>query len=201
MRFVLGLFIIPLLLAPVRFQQGNDVMLLQPTTAPTGVRGAKAVALPSPTVIDISPTRAPFISTTLPTEEGAAGTTLSPTAATPVRKPKPTPVAPAPVQPTEGMSAKQAALCVRSLAMVNDLSVASMKESKRENLVDLTIAAAIAQVQAAQGQWPMLEPLKQAGLPWFVPYRNELKQALNYSENFCANPNAVPVRQGFTRPR
>lgn len=199
MRWILALMLAPLLLAPVRVQQGADVLLLQPTTAPTGARGSVAVALPSPTVIDISPTRMPFISATVPSE-----TLVNPTEPKQPVAPQTLPVAPQPATPSAGgMTPQQAALCVRALGMVNDLSVASMKESGRENLVDLTIAAAIGQVQAAQGQWPMVEALRQAGLPWFAPYRAEIKQALEYSESFCGNPNAAQPqpRQGLSRPR
>jgi hypothetical protein len=198
MRLFYILFLVPLLLAPVRVQQGADVLLLQPSTAPTGARGSVAVALPSPTVIEVSPTRAPFISASISASLPADASNQAAEAPAPSAKPQP---AQPQAVPARGMTPQQAALCVRALTMVNDLSVASMKQSGRENLVDLTIAVAIAQVQAAQGTWPMLQPIVQAPLPWFAPYRAELKKALEYTEGFCRNPNAAAPRQGLSRPR
>lgn len=193
MRWLLLGLVLPLLLAPVRFQQGNETLLLQPSTAPTGPRGKVAVALPSPTVIDISPTRAAFPNSALP----AAGGVASPTMVSPTPAVAPA-VAARPPAPA-GISPQQAALCVRALTMLTDLSAISMKQSGRENLVELSIAAAIAQVQAAQGQWPNLAGLRR-GVPLLTPNRAELKQALEYSQRFCANP-AAREAAGVGRPR
>jgi hypothetical protein len=101
-----------------------------------------------------------------------------------------------------GMPATQAAICVRALSMVNDIATLSMEQSGRENLVPLSIAAAIAQVQAAQGNWPNLAPLKAEGVPFFTPNRTELQQAVGYAESFCQNPATARNGQArVVRPR
>jgi hypothetical protein len=86
--------------------------------------------------------------------------------------------------------------------MVNDIAAVSMEQSGRQNLVPLTIAAAIAQVQAAQGTWPNLAPLKAEGVPFFTPNRTELRQALGYAVSFCQNPaSAGGGQESIQRPR
>jgi hypothetical protein len=197
-HFFWALLAAPLLLAPVRFQQGSESLILTPSQAPTGPRGTPAVMLPSPTlgpaIIQVSPTRAPL--PTIPSDTSF-----------PVQVTLPAPTSPSTPSPTLvpsslGMPATQAAICVRALSMVNDIAALSMEQSGRENLVPLTIAAAIAQVQAAQGNWPNLAPLRAEGVPFFTPNRAELRQALGYAASFCQNPvTAERGQERVTRPR
>jgi hypothetical protein len=178
---LLTLLAVPLLLAPVRFQQGAGDITLTPSQATPGPRGTPAVALPSPTVvgpvlIDVSPSRAP-----MPVLPSPTATSFPIPAPTTVASPSEPPAPPTVTAPGPAMPGTQATLCVRALGLVNDLAVVSMQQSGQENLVDLTIAAAIAQVQAA---------------------RAELKQALGYATSFCQNP--ASASQGgaeLARPR
>jgi len=176
----------PLLLAPIRLQQGAGDITLTPSQATPGPRGVPAVALPSPTIIDVSPTRAPL---PLPLSPSATGFPIPTAALTTPSQPALMPQRASP----PSLPAPQATLCVRALGMVNDLAGLSMKQSGQENLVPLTIATAIAQVQAAQGVWPALEPLQRANIPYFIPNRAELNQALEYARSFCQNPALLPA--------
>ncbi len=99
------------------------------------------------------------------------------------------------------MPATQAAICVRALSMVNDIAAVSMAQRNTQNLVPLTLAAALAQVQAAQGVWPNLAPLRAEGLPLFTANRAELRQALGYVESFCAGPASSAPTSAIARPR
>ncbi len=200
LRLLLALLVAPLLLAPVRLQQGGQEILLQPGPSVAGQRGIAAVALPSPTLIAVSPTRAP-----LPVAPVSASFPLAQLVKTEAA-PAPAAAAQASVantQPTvPSMTAAQAALCVRTLSLVIDLATVSMKQSGREGLVPLTIAATINQAQAAQGQWPNLALLGQAGVPLFTPNRAELQQSLGYATSFCRNPAAgMAGGSAVARPR
>ncbi len=196
----------PLLLAPVRMQQGGKDILL--TSTPVGqAPGGAAVVLPTPTVIPVEPTVLPAS----PTQPAPTAPALpqpqppsqpqpvgpAPAAQAPAPTPRPAPVAPS----SPGMSPQQAALCVRSLTLANDLAVvAARQEQSDKSYANLLIATAIAQTQAAQGIWPEISTLKPANLPWFGPLNTELKQAFTYIRNFCTNPNAQPARVTVPRP-
>jgi hypothetical protein len=211
-RLLITFAVVPWLLAPIYVQQPDGkVTPLQPNRAPLGTRGGPAATLSSPTVIYVSPTRA-AMPPMLPSSTLPMNLSLSPSATT-VALPAPVSSSVAPPllrqgsaeqaapPPSSGMSPTQAAICVRALSVVQDLAALSMKQSGSQGLSSLTIAATIAQVQAAQGVWPTLQPLKRAGVPFFAPYKAEIKQGLGYADSFCSNPQASSGRVSIPRPR
>ena len=184
LSFGITLAVVPFLLAPVRFQQGQEDLLLTPSAAPAArsISLPAAVALTSPTVIPVSPT---VLSATTPGQ--TSPTISSPSIVSSATK----------VPSNAGPTAVQAQLCQHGMNSLSQLAILSYQQQRQQGSMNLTIAAAAAAALAGNGQWPNLVPVQQAfrSLAWRTPQRNEITQIYQASLALCTQPGGANVRQ------
>jgi len=175
MRHLSLLLLTPLLLAPIRYQSGDETILLNPSQGPSknSIQLPAAAPLTSPTVITVSPS---FL---LP--QATTPTTPSPTA------PKSTAPAAANLMPPT-----TALICKKALEMLGELTVLSYQQNRSQPVMNLTIAAAAAAGQASARVYPALTALPEnfAKLSYYTPQYPQIREAVAAAQNVCRNPHA-----------
>ncbi|MBI1308417.1 MAG: hypothetical protein GC129_00965 [Proteobacteria bacterium] len=174
-RFAI-LLLSPLLLAPIRYQSGDETITLNPSQGPakTAIELPAAGPLTSPTVIMVSPS---FL---LPTP--ITPTTPSPTDTNHESR----------VTNNDLMPETSALICKKALETLAEITVLSYQQARSQPVMNLTIAAATAAGQATARVYPTLTalPLNFAKLPYYTPQYPQIRAGVEASQATCRNPNA-----------
>lgn len=183
-RLALLLLLAPPLLAPVRYQSGEDTITLNPSQGPSkrAFELPSAAPLGSPTVIMLSPT---VVSGTL--------------TATPARV---TPTAPAAAKPSNLMPETSAMICLTALKTVADLTLLSYSQQRQPAAIKLVVAANLGAAEASNLTYPNLREFTEAfgNLRFNTPQKRELNSLVATAQSACANPRPAPVAPGSRIP-
>lgn len=199
---VVTLLLTPLLLAPVRYQSGDETILLAPSQGPSKAAFAlpAAGALSSPTVIEVSPT---LLSPTIPV---SAGTTPSSTTQSSPKAPAEASAPPVtryqtPI-PSDEMPATAAIICTESLKAVIDISLLSYQQKQQRAVAKVTMAATVAGTEAEARRYPNLGPLLESlnQISFGTPQKRELQASVANAQTACANPNPRASAPGSRIP-
>lgn len=204
LRVAIFLLLTPPLLAPVRYQSGDETIMLNPAQGPSKAAFAlpSANALSSPTVIAVSPTL--LSPTALVTPSAVTSSTPSPTTSA-AAKTAPSPLPP----PGNGsrvtdyeMSEVTALMCTNALKAVIDISLLSYQQKQQSAVAKITMAATIAGTEAEARHYPNLTALNTAesNLSFGTAQKRELQAALTNVRTICANPNPAPLTPGSRIP-
>lgn len=171
----------PALLAPVRLNDATPSFFPAAVSpAPEAYSLPPAEPLTAPTVIYVSPTVYPEVT-------GVSPSSLA------------LPVAPQAVTPTvviqkiyrtpddNQMPDKRAALCLRSLLLVQDLSMLSYQQKNSAGTFALATMATSLAGQVSAHKWPNMAAFNEAAnnLPWFYPNKTELQQGIAAARSLC----------------
>ncbi len=181
-RVLLALALSPLLLAPVRLNDATPGFF-QPaiSPAPEAYSLPPAEPLVTPTVIYVSPTQ-------YPEAMGVSSSSLNlPLSPQPQAQP-PVVIQKIYMAPEQDiMPEKRAALCLRSLLLVQDISMLSYQQKNSKGTFALATAATAAVSPVSQQKWPSMAAFRSAAsdLPWFYPNKAELSQAVSAADSLC----------------
>ncbi len=180
-RVLLAFAVAPLLLAPVRLDNATPGFF-QPAVSPAPEAYSLPPAQPliTPTVVYVSPT-------VYPEALGVSSSSLSlPQGPQPQTQP-PVVIQRVYMQPDNTMPENRAALCLRSLLLVQDIAMLSYQQKNTTSTITLASAATAAVTSVVKQKWPNMNAFHKAakGLPWFYPNKAELSQAVAAAESLC----------------
>lgn len=182
-RGLLALLIAPVLLAPVRLENAAP-SFFQPSISPAPEAYSLPPAEPmvTPTVVYVSPTL-------YPEAMGVPSSTLNLPLSQPPQAQSPVVIQKVYMAPPEDLMPDQrAALCLRSLLLVQDISMLSYQQKESKGAFSLAAAATAAVGPVSQRKWPNMSAFRNAArdLPWFYPNKAELSQAIAAADSLCA---------------
>ncbi len=190
MRYVFALLLAPLLLAPVRLKDATPGFFTPPAQSPA----PESYSLPPADPL-VTPTSVP--APVIPVKPNLTAPVTATVVTSPTSLNLPLPTAPAGTtqqviiiqQPAAGaISPMQAALCIKGMQLVQELSLLSYQQRPHSSIMRLSLAAATAGNEAASGKWPNLAAFYYAAkrLPWFSqPHKTEIQDATRAAARLC----------------
>lgn len=176
----------PLLLAPIRYQTGEDSVILAPAQGPASTSYAlpAAVGLSSPTVITLSPTVLPEVSGTV---AGTSGSTAV-AAVTPTTAPPRQVVVVVAAEPL--MPSTTAIVCARALKTMSDIAILSYQQQRQQASMNLVITGSLAAAEAAERHYPLLTATQEGleKLKSNTPQLVQMRTAGALALAACKNP-------------